>query len=311
MRYHFVYETINKLNGKFYRGKHSTSQLEDKYLGSGKALHNAIKKYGKENFEREILTFCVSEDDAYLSEEELVAAVLGDPMCYNIMNGGRGFSSESARAASLIAQELHHCQFNSESGKAASIKSQENGWYGFRSMDKDKFLEIASKGGTAGAAKCKELNLGMFSWTTEERSKWASERSKDTHWITNGIIECQVKTDKVIPDGFVKGRNITGWTGRIGMSCWTDGKIHVFSFESPGPEFYNGMIKETPTAKLPWWNNGTINKRSVDCPGKEFVRGKFYRPDKIVACPHCPKVGGICAMKQHHFKNCKFNPNRS
>lgn len=41
------------LNGKIYIGQHKVG--DDKYLGSGKKITLAIKKYGKENFNRETL----------------------------------------------------------------------------------------------------------------------------------------------------------------------------------------------------------------------------------------------------------------
>jgi hypothetical protein len=37
-------------------------------------------------------------------------------------------------------------------------------------------------------------------------------------------------------------------------------------------------------------------------------RGKRQNPAPKVECPHCGKIGGISAMKQWHFDNCKFNP---
>ena len=52
---HFtIYKTTNKANGKYYIGQHQTEDLEDGYLGSGKHLKAAIKKYGK-SFVKEIL----------------------------------------------------------------------------------------------------------------------------------------------------------------------------------------------------------------------------------------------------------------
>jgi hypothetical protein len=44
-----VYRTVNQINQKFYIGVHKTMNPMDNYLGSGKILGRAIKKYGKEN----------------------------------------------------------------------------------------------------------------------------------------------------------------------------------------------------------------------------------------------------------------------
>ena len=41
-----IYQTTNLINNKIYIGKHQTSDLDDGYLGSGKLLLQAIKKYG-------------------------------------------------------------------------------------------------------------------------------------------------------------------------------------------------------------------------------------------------------------------------
>lgn len=35
---HFIYQTTNLIDGKWYRGKHSTKNVDDGYLGSGKLL---------------------------------------------------------------------------------------------------------------------------------------------------------------------------------------------------------------------------------------------------------------------------------
>ena len=56
-KYHYFYKITNLLNNHFYYGVHSTDNLEDGYMGSGKRLHYAYKKYGMENFNKEILKF--------------------------------------------------------------------------------------------------------------------------------------------------------------------------------------------------------------------------------------------------------------
>lgn len=71
--YNFVYLTTNLLNGKQYVGDHSTNNLErDNYLGSGKLIADAKKKYGKENFERRILEFFDTKQGAFAAQEKWI-----------------------------------------------------------------------------------------------------------------------------------------------------------------------------------------------------------------------------------------------
>ena len=91
---HYVYEITNNLNKKKYIGKRSTHSATEKanYWGSGIAIKQAIKKYGKENFSKTILHICDSEEDAYNQEEleiEKVKAYDSDSY-YNIAKGGLG-----------------------------------------------------------------------------------------------------------------------------------------------------------------------------------------------------------------------------
>lgn len=64
-----VYITTNHVNGKQYVGSHSTNNLEDPYLGSGVLIKKALKKYGRENFSKEIIKICESREEAVLLEE--------------------------------------------------------------------------------------------------------------------------------------------------------------------------------------------------------------------------------------------------
>jgi group I intron endonuclease len=65
--YGFVYVTTNLVNGKMYVGqrklKYKNRKKWQTYLGSGTHLQNAIKKYGKENFDRKIIDIAFDLDE--------------------------------------------------------------------------------------------------------------------------------------------------------------------------------------------------------------------------------------------------------
>lgn len=91
--YFYVYKIINKLNGKFYIGAHLTKNLNDGYMGSGVNIRRAIKKYGIENFEKEILKFFSNIDDMYEYEKGLVTEdFCKSELVYNMAPGGSGGS---------------------------------------------------------------------------------------------------------------------------------------------------------------------------------------------------------------------------
>jgi group I intron endonuclease len=88
---HMVYETVNNINGKSYVGVHSGLEAGDDYLGSGRALKNAIKKYGKENFTKKILKIFTKKESAYAYESKIVTSeYVNDPTTYNLRIGGSG-----------------------------------------------------------------------------------------------------------------------------------------------------------------------------------------------------------------------------
>lgn len=86
---HYLYKTTNLINNKIYYGIHSTHNIDDGYIGSGVALKSAFKKYGKENFEKEIICITESREHASNLEVELVT----EDFCklktnYNMRTGG-------------------------------------------------------------------------------------------------------------------------------------------------------------------------------------------------------------------------------
>lgn len=122
-KFHYIYKTTNIVNNKFYIGKHSTNNLEDGYLGSGKLLNYAIKKYGKNFFKKEILEWC-NENNINQREFYYVEKCCSLKECYNIAPGGQGgnttkyFSEEENKQISLKISKAHK-------GKTVSLETRE------------------------------------------------------------------------------------------------------------------------------------------------------------------------------------------
>lgn len=93
--YGYIYKITNKINGKIYIGQHSKSdgsleEMDESYWGSGIKIINAIKKYGKEAFTREILYWCDSLEELNNKEKYYITTLncLDDNLGYNIAEGG-------------------------------------------------------------------------------------------------------------------------------------------------------------------------------------------------------------------------------
>lgn len=92
-KYNYFYKITNNLNGNFYYGIHSTNNLEDGYMGSGLKLNRAYKKYGIENFSKEIIKFFDTREELADYEASVVTeSLVYDDNCYNISLGGEQLS---------------------------------------------------------------------------------------------------------------------------------------------------------------------------------------------------------------------------
>ena len=137
------YKIENNLNGCFYYGVHKTNDPSDGYMGSGVRICNAIKKYGKENFTKNVLKYFDTYEQALEYEAEFVnETLLQDPSCYNLITGGRGglihdrtgekHSEETKRLISKIRVEnnLAKGSNNGMYNKGYLVSGSKNGSYG-------------------------------------------------------------------------------------------------------------------------------------------------------------------------------------
>jgi len=148
-----IYKTINKLNDKFYIGKHQTTNPDDDYLGSGKGIKAAIKKYGRENFTKEVLYIFESESEMNLKEKEILTEeFVFSNSNYNEGVGGEGGphfkgKKHSEKTKAQIKQKLTGTKLSDE----AKLKISES--------NKNRIVTDESKKKMSNAAKSRTQHL--------------------------------------------------------------------------------------------------------------------------------------------------------
>ena len=84
-----VYKVTNLINNKMYIGKLVNSNKWSSYWGSGTCIKLAIDKYGKENFRKEIVEICESNEILNDREKFWIKTLNSmSPNGYNLTEGG-------------------------------------------------------------------------------------------------------------------------------------------------------------------------------------------------------------------------------
>jgi hypothetical protein len=89
-QFHYIYKITNKTNNKEYIGVHSSDkEFDEAYWSSSYYLNEDIKALGKHNFERIVLSYRPSREEALNEEARLVNAdYVKNKNTYNIAYGG-------------------------------------------------------------------------------------------------------------------------------------------------------------------------------------------------------------------------------
>ena len=202
---HYIYKTTCNVTGKWYVGMHSTSNLEDGYMGSGKRLRYSIRKHGKDNHAKEILEYLKTREALVLREIEIVTKeLIADDKCMNLKEGGYGgFSSE---------EHMIKCH-------NGASEWQKNNWKNgiFRSKIEKVLLENVKKAHQNGRIKYNTFNDKTHS---EKTKQLMSEQRKGTGigetnsqygtcWVIKDDINKKIKKEDFETyqlDGWLKGR---------------------------------------------------------------------------------------------------------
>ena len=88
-QFHIIYKTISE-SGKYYVGRHSTLNIEDGYLGSGRWVES-IKN--KKSLRREIISYHNTFEELVEAEEKILSEVITDLNNMNYSNKSIGFGT--------------------------------------------------------------------------------------------------------------------------------------------------------------------------------------------------------------------------
>lgn len=176
---YYIYLTTNLINGKIYIGQRTCQDPStDKYLGSGTILKKAIKRYGKENFHKEILYFC--NDKKEMDEMEIWFIekynARDQSIGYNIHIGGNNQNGEN------------NSSYDSKSKKVVCI---ETGQIFISAQAAARYYKLKSSGVINQVCRGKKITSAGLHWKYLDESLEAMEPNrivKKVHCLTNNII---------------------------------------------------------------------------------------------------------------------------
>lgn len=207
-KYHIIYKTTCLITKKFYVGMHSTDNLEDGYIGSGKHLWKSVNKYGKENHITEILEMLPNRSELINREKQIVNEdFIKDKMCMNLMVGGDGgfISDEQQKNRSSIG------------GKKAIpfLKELRNNpeWVKNNSTNISKGIKQAINDGRftppsfAGKTHSNET-IQKFKDSRKGTGAGQNNSQYGKCWITNDLESKKINKGDTIPEGWKLGRKM-------------------------------------------------------------------------------------------------------
>lgn len=198
--YYYIYKTTNILDGKYYIGCHQTDNINDGYLGSGKYLKSAIKKYGATNFKFEILKYAFSKDEMLKLEKELVTEeVVRDSKSYNLKIGGSGGNPgivgafKGKQHLETTKEKIRNASLKQITTKEKRLKCSINNW--------------AKKNPDAHKAHVSSMFKGKPK--SENQKRKLSDANKGNKLVNNGKINKWIKQDELplfLQKGWILGK---------------------------------------------------------------------------------------------------------
>lgn len=217
----FIYKTTNLVNGKIYIGQH-IGKVNDSYLGSGVVLHNAIRKYGRCNFKREILRLCYTEHELTIWEHVYIIKFrsFDKSIGYNIAKGDVNSSGFNPAKLPEVREKIR----KSAIGRKMSDeqKSKVSARFKGISLSSDRKTELSTIANGRKSITNGKMNKwlhngedmpdGWYYGRLPYKVKRKKREDRINHntslgliWVTNGVNNLYIKKGSDIPQGYYKG----------------------------------------------------------------------------------------------------------
>jgi group I intron endonuclease len=206
-----IYKITNKINGKVYIGKDERCKKD--YYGSGKNIKAAIKKYGVENFEKQIIEDNITDKHILQEREKYWIREYGSinpEVGYNISEGGNGGDTISRNPdKSAIIKKISETL----KGRMFSQEHKDNLKKNHNSKNPETVKKISEK--LKGKKKTEEHKKKLSIANREHNKKigkWANDdnpmKKNRYYWYYNEQtkIHKRIKEGDPIPQGFIYGR---------------------------------------------------------------------------------------------------------
>jgi len=281
MSYGVIYKITNIANDKFYIGqtispleKRWCAHVKDAKAGKPWLMCAAIRKYGKENFSKEILAY--ADDKESLNKLEIQFIKELEPH-YNMCKGGGGLGSPTAEVRLKIAKSHRGRKRTEDQSKAQSIrqlgrKLSEETKLKIRNSQLGRSYPERQTGMSYQQRKIRRDELYMSKLPEEIRTAMAG-MSK------NEKISFRAKLDTT------RSERMRGELNPMYGKIKSDAEKQNLSAKMQGDKnpYYGRMHSSEALEKM--------------------RLAHFNRPK--ISCPHCGKEGIVSNMKRWHLDNCK------
>ena len=222
--FYYLYEIRNNLDNKIYVGVHKTKNMNDGYMGSGKVIQRAIKKYGIKNFTKTILKEFSTAEEMFAAEKEVVnEEFLLRNDVYNLRRGGLGgfeyinkldiAKFRGKKHTTKTKTHLREISLGRKSSQETRQKISDNNWSKIDPEQQRLHASMISKerqrNGKSQEER-KKISLSILEKHKQGTYNYdhmlGNSNNKGKRWIHRGDDQRMIDKNSPLPEGWIEKR---------------------------------------------------------------------------------------------------------